>query len=150
MKQMMNKYSCKRYILVFAALLAAIYLIYGYHIGQTAKAVMVSAFEAEAYAVNNPYADIISDENYNKMVINGSEFYHIYDGYAKNRFKLPFVVHWFSGAVVWIGFEHKYYFYEDDFISYDVGRSAKFICKYQNGKWNILDCRLIGTNLLPG
>lgn len=146
----MNKFLSQRYIFVFGVLLITIYLVYGYSIGQAAKMVMTSAFEAEAYAVNNPYSDIISDENYNKMVINGSEFYRTYDGYAENRFKFPFVLHWFSGAVVWIGFENKYYFFEDDFVQYDVGRSVKFICKYQDGKWHIMDCDLIGTNLLPG
>ena len=61
----------KRRLLSGLLLFALVYLAYGYYLGQMTEEVMLSAFAERGYVENNKYSNMISDENYNYMVISG-------------------------------------------------------------------------------
>ena len=69
---------------------------------QMTEEVMLSAFAERGYVENNKYSNMISDENYNYMVISGRFDEPQTPLYITQ--KRPFVVHWFCGAYVGIKF----------------------------------------------
>ena len=86
----------KRRLLSGLLLFALVYLAYGHYLGQMTEEVMLSAFAERGYVENNKYSNMISDENYNYMVISGRFDEPQTPLYITQ--KRPFVVHWFCGA----------------------------------------------------
>ncbi len=129
--------------LLFGGLLVALlfflltYLAYGHYLGQITEEVMLSAFAERGYVENNKYSDMISDENYNYMVISGR-----FDNPQTPLYitkKRPFVVHWLFGAKVWIKFNFSYG-EGKTMASYD-DIPMIFLLERQNGRWWITEVK---------
>lgn len=127
----------QRALLLVLLLLGLVYLAYGHYLGQMTEEVMLAAFAEQGYVENNPYSDIISDEDYNYMVISGrfenpqTQFY-----ITKKR---PFVVHWLFGANVWIKFNFSYGDGKTMASYEDI--AMKFVLELQNGRWRITEVK---------
>lgn len=130
---------------VQAALLAIlliflpIYLAYGYYIGRITKDIMLSAFEQNYYVENNPYNDVISDEYYNWFVVKAMADYNRPNSYDKTHLSSPLVLHWFTGAEVWISYDYSFYVGKENMINL-TNILVKFSYKLQNGDWQVMDC----------
>ena len=121
------------------AALVVLYAAFGVYLGSMIKEIMTSAFEAEAYAVNNPYSDIISDEYYNRYVHRARhDFSQPGASYEYQLSPLPVVVHWFAGARVCIWYDDHY---EDDTgrMSGSSGVPVLFTLAWQDGGWRVVD-----------
>lgn len=128
---------CK--ILLAAAGFVVFYMAYGHHIGATAEDVLLSALESHSYVENNPYADIISDEQYYHLMVCKYGDCNATNGYSEISCKTPFVLHWFSGAYVWSRYDYAYWRDGEEMMHLsDVG--VKFTYKLQDGHWRIMDC----------
>ena len=106
------------------------YLAYGHYLGQMTEEVMLSAFAERGYVENNKYSNMISDENYNYMVISGRFDEPQTPLYITQ--KRPFVVHWFCGAYVGIKFNFSYG--EGKTMASYEDITMNFILKLQNGQ----------------
>lgn len=132
-------------LLLVLLLFGLVYLAYGHYLGHIVKSVTVSAFESYKAVENNPYLDIISGEDYNKMNFRSRMNFEIPNSYDRIVMKRPFVIHWFTGANVWIN--HDYYFYDGEYWSTCLtGMDNRFTLKLQNGQCRITDLKL-GTSL---
>lgn len=115
-----------------------IYIGFGIYLGNITKNIMASAFECCAAVENNPYCDIISDENYNRFIHRRLLDYSNPDANYKYRLYTPLVIHWFVGANVWI-------YYSDEFTINNHFRSAsrdvpvKFSLELKDMHWKIIN-----------
>lgn len=129
---------------VQAALLAIllfflfVYLAYGHSIGKMVKEITVSAFESYQAVEPNPFNYAISDENYNHMVQRKYWDFNRPDAYDRYRLSSPFVLHWFTGAKVWISYDYDYY-QGDSRKSGSRSAEMRMDLELQNGQWKILN-----------
>lgn len=115
------------------------YIIYGNQLGVVTRDVLFSALDSHCYVENNPYADIISDEEYYHLMADKYGDVDTVNGYSNIRCKKPFVLHWFAGAYVWSQYDYSYYMNGEERVCLtDV--PVKFTYKLQNGQWHIIDC----------
>lgn len=122
-------------------LCSALYMFYGYHIGAEVRQVLLSALESHSYAENNPYADMISDEQYYRLMAQKYGDFDEAEGYSHIRCKQPWVLHWFAGAYVWSSYDYTYYQNGEAQVNLtDV--TVRFTCKQQAVRWRIVDCRI--------
>lgn len=141
----MKKRTCLLSLLSACVIFVVIYVVYGYQFGVVTRDVLFSALDSHCYVENNPYVDIISDEDYYHLVAHKYGDYDAVNGYSNIRCKNPFVFHWFDGAYVWSQYDYSYYLNGEEMVclsSVDV----KFTYKLQNGQWHITDCR-VGSSL---
>lgn len=130
---------CK--MLLAAVVFVVVYMIYGYQLGETTYNVLLSALDSHSYVEDNPYADIISDEEYYHLMAHKYGDYDEANGYSYIHCKKPFVLHWFAGAYVWSRYDYSYYLNGEEMVCLsDVG--VQFTYKLQNGQWHITDCRV--------
>ena len=128
----------KRPLLLVLLLFGLVYLAYGYYLGHIVKSVTVSAFESYKAVENNPYLDIISDENYNHLVKRQYHDFTLPNTYDKYFISPALVIHWFDGAIAYIRYNYEY-FQNDEINSGSMGVVVKFTLKLQDGQWKIVD-----------
>lgn len=130
---------CKTLLVV--VIFVAIYIIYGHQLSVATRDVMFSALDSHGYVENNPYAEMISDEEYYHLMANKYGDYDEANGYSYIHCKKPFVLHWFTGAYVWSQYDYSYYLNGKEMICLsDV--DVQFTYKLQNGEWHIIVCRV--------
>ncbi len=124
---------------IFLLAVLAIYIVYGLWLGAKVKTVVATAFASPEKVVPNPYESFISDEYYNHMVHYSDERLLERPGerYEYLLSPLPLVVHWFTGARVWIWYEDHFY-RNDEHDSGCGGASILFDLRLQNGKWRVV------------
>lgn len=98
---------------------------------------MKSAFDCYEAVENNPYNDIIADEDYNRLIQRrGLDFNQagVWDEYLILG---PFAVHWLVGgkAVAW--YDYKYY--GSEFNSISSGVPVVFSLRLEDFRWRIVD-----------
>lgn len=127
----MNRVCTRRQIWAGVLVLLLVgYMAYGHSIGRMVREATFSALTSGQYAEGNPYAALISDEYYNEIVI-------IPPGYADGqdintvlRCGSAFVVHWLTGAKVWLK-------YESDYQVDALPVLLQFDLVRQDGKWRV-------------
>lgn len=119
-------------LLMVVVLLTAVYMAYGHYIGKMVHEIVLSALMSGHYAEGNPYADMIADEDYNKMVILQPKYAEGQEISEAVRCGSPFVVHWFVGAEVWVKYECAYFVH-----SWPV--TIRFSLDRQDGEWRVTE-----------
>jgi len=130
-----NLSCCLKFVLLVVVI---IYVGFGIYLGQITKNIMLSAFECCTAVENNPYSDMISDENYNHFIHRQWLDYSHPDANYKYHIYAPFVIHWFVGANVWIDYSDEFTI-NNQFRSASRGVTVKFSLELQNKHWKILD-----------
>lgn len=116
-----------------------IYLLLGAYLGCKVRTIVVSAFDSDSYVENNPYMDVISDEAYNYFV--KSPMFDMTSPDARYEYKiyrLPLVIHWFTGAKVCLYYKDGYYV-GDKKLSGSTAVPIWFTLELCDGKWNVID-----------
>ena len=124
------------FIVLLAALFA--YNAYGQRLGNLVKPIMESAFNSYTEVTNNPYADLIPDEYYNRMIQRRHLDFTLPDAHDRYKLSAPNVRWWPGGAVVTITYSYEYYVGESlESGSWNV--PVEFTLEQQNGQWKIVN-----------
>lgn len=100
--------------------------------------VMKSAFECYEAVENNPYSEIIADEDYNRLV--RRRHYDFESAEAWDEYKIlgPLAVHWLVGgkAVAWYDYD---YYVGSEHKSGSSGVPVVFSLRLEDFRWRIVD-----------